>query len=160
MGDGEMRFDYPLAARRTRDELRLGMRDRAEQFQIWLLAGQLHRVIDVVERLPEALADLLPVVANPSASMNVRFGASAVFERYAGTTALKTLVPAFGMLAGHGDARVRADACHFLGLSGAPDAVRYLESRLDDPDAEVREIAAESLDELTTTIRDTEERQR
>jgi len=82
--------------------------------------------------------------------MNVRFGASAVLERYAATPALQALVPALGMLAGHGDARVRADACHLLGLSGTPNAIKYLEARLDDPDAEVREIAAESLEELQT----------
>jgi len=143
-----MSFGYPLAAQGTREALQLGMRDRAEQFQIWLFEGQLKRVLEVVERMPAALADLLPIVANPEADMNVRFGASAVFERYAGSTVLKALVPALGMLTGHGDARVRADACHFLGLSAAAEAMRYLEARLDDPDAEVREIAKESIEEF------------
>lgn len=145
-----MSFAYPLAARPTREALRLSLRDRAEQFQIWLLEGQLARVNAVVDRLPAALADLLPIVANPEANMNVRFGASAVFERHAGRAALRALVPAIGMLAGHGDPRVRADACHILGLSGAAAAIKYLEARRDDPDAEVREIAAESLEELKT----------
>ncbi len=145
-----MSFGYPLAAHTTREALRLGMRDRAEQFQIWLFEGQLKRVLEVVARKPATLADLLPIVANPEADMNVRFGASAVFEQYAGSAALKTLVPALGMLTGHGDARVRADACHFLGLSAAPEAMRFLEARLDDPDAEVREIASESLAEFKT----------
>jgi HEAT repeat protein len=45
---------------------------------------------------------------------------------------------------------VRADACHLLGLSGSADAIKYLEARLADPDAEVREIAAESIAELRT----------
>jgi HEAT repeat protein len=57
-------------------------------------------------------------------------------------------VPALGLLTGHGDARVRADACHMLGLSGSTSAIKYLEARRDDPDAEVREIAVESLEEL------------
>ena len=144
-------FDsYPMAAETTRAALRAGLRDRVEQFQIWLLEGQLKSVIAVVERLPKALADLLPIVANPEANLNVRFGASAVLERYAGAPALQALVPALGMLAGHGDARVRADACHLLGLSGASAAIEYLASRRDDPDAEVREIVAESLEELQT----------
>jgi HEAT repeat protein len=144
-------FGYPIASDATRAALRASLRNRAEQFQIWLLEGQLKSVIAVVERIPKALADLLPIVANPAANMNVRFGASAVLERYAATPALQALVPALGMLAGHGDARVRADACHLLGLSGTPNAIKYLEARLDDPDAEVREIAAESLEELKTT---------
>jgi HEAT repeat protein len=143
-------FAYPTASTTTREALRLGMRERGEQFQIWLLEGQLKSVLAVVERIPKALGDLLPIVASPEANMNVRFGASAVLERYAATPALQALVPALGMLAGHGDARVRADACHLLGLSGTPNAIKYLEARLDDPDAEVREIAAESLEELQT----------
>lgn len=145
-----MSLAYPLAAHATREALRLSLRDRAEQFQIWLLEGRLAQVNAAVDRLPAALADLLPIVANPEANMNVRFGASAVFERHAGSVAFKALVPTIGMLAGHGDRRVRADACHLLGLSGAAAAIKYLEVRRDDPDAEVREIAAESLEELKT----------
>lgn len=143
-----MKFDYPLAGDATRALLRASLRDRAEQFAIWLLEGQLKSVLAVVEKNPRALADLLPIVADPAANLNVRFGASAALECYAGTPALQALVPALGMLAGHGDHRVRADACHILGLSGAPQAIKYLEARLDDPDAEVREIAAEGLEAL------------
>ncbi len=145
-----MNHGYPIAPDATRAALRASLRDRAEQFQIWLLEGQLKSVLVVVERLPKTLADLLPIVANPEANLNVRCGASAVLERYANTPALQALVPALGMLAAHGDARVRADACHLLGLSGARDAIEYLEARRDDPDAEVREIVAESLEELHT----------
>lgn len=140
-----MRFDYPYASDATRALVRAALRDRAEQFAIWLLAGQLKNVLAVVEKNPQALADLLPIVANPQANLNVRFGAAAVLERYAGTPALQALVPALGLLSGHGDHRVRADACHLLGLSGSAEAIKYLEARLDDPDAEVREIVAESL---------------
>lgn len=143
-----MNHGYPIATDATRALLRAALRDRAEQFAIWLLEGQLKNVLAVVEKFPKALADLLPILANPEANMNVRFGASAVFERHAGTPALQALVPALGVLAGHGDHRVRADACHILGLSGTPAAIQYLEARLDDPDAEVREIATEGLEEL------------
>jgi len=145
-----MKPHYPTAGDTTRALLRASLRDRAEQFQIWLLEGQLKNVLAAVEKHPQALADLLPIVANPEANLNVRFGASAVLERYAGTPALMALVPALGLLAGHGDPRVRADACHILGLSGTPAAIKFLDARLDDPDAEVREIAAEGLEELQT----------
>jgi HEAT repeat protein len=145
-----MNYGYPTASDNTRALLRASLRDRAEQFQIWLLEGQLKSVLAVVERFPKALADLLPIVANPEANLNVRFGASAVLERFAGKPALQALVPALGMLAGHGDARVRADACHLLGLSSSREAIKYLEARQDDQDAEVREIVAESLEELQT----------
>lgn len=146
-----MKFDYPQAGAATRAALRASLRDRAEQFAIWLLEGQLKRVNEVVDRLPAALADLLPIIANPQANLNVRFGASAVFERHAGSAALQALVPALGLLTGHGDPRVRADACHLLGLSSSAKALPYLEARRDDPDAEVREIVADSLVELIGT---------
>jgi HEAT repeat protein len=143
-----MNHGYPMAGEDTREALRLGMRDRAERFHILLMEGQLKEVMAAVARQPAALADLLPIVANPEASMNVKLGASVVFEKYAGSEPLQALVAALGMLAGHGDPRVRADACHILGLSGTPKAIKYLEARLDDPDAEVREIAAEGIEEL------------
>jgi len=142
-------FGYPIAAAATRAWLRAALRDRSEQFQIWLLEGRIQDVIRVVERMPQALADLLPIVANPEANLNVRFGAVAVLERYAGKPPLQALIPALGLLCGHGDARVRADACHLLGLTGSPAAIKYLEARRDDPDADVREIVAESLEKLT-----------
>ena len=143
-----MTFSYPSAARATREALRLSLRDRVEQFQIWLLEGQLKQVNELIDRIPAALADLLPIVANPEANMNVRFGASAVLERHSGKDSLRALIPTLGLLAAHGDARVRADACHLLGLSASPKAIPYLEGRREDPDAEVREIVAESLDTL------------
>lgn len=143
-----MKPAYPYASDATRAALHASLRNRVEQFQIWLLEGQLKSVAQVVEHIPKALADLLPIVADPDANLNVRFGASAVLERYARTPALQALVPALGMLAGHGDHRVRADACHLLGLSGSAAAIKYLEARMDDPDAEVREIAADSLEDL------------
>lgn len=143
-----MNFGYPSTSDATRALLRASLRDRAEQFAIWLLEGRIKDVFAVVERIPSALADLLPIVANPAANLNVRFGASAVLERYAGKPPLQALIPALGMLTGHGDARVRADACHLLGLTGNRAAIKYLEARRDDPDPDVREIVAESLAEL------------
>lgn len=145
-----MKHAYPFATDSTRTLLRASLRDRAEQFAIWLLEGQLKNVLAVVEQQPKALAELLPIMANPDANMNVRFGASAVLERYAGQPALHALIPALGLLASHGDHRVRADVCHLLGLSGSRDAIPYLDARRDDPDAEVREIVAESLAEFHT----------
>jgi hypothetical protein len=136
------------------DELKLRVRAAggaggvADYFHILLMEGALKTVVAMVDARSELLAELLPIVANPEASMNVRFGASAVVERYAGTAALAGLVPRLGDLAGHVDARVRADACHYLGLSGSSDAREFLEPRLADDSAEVREIAADSLAEL------------
>lgn len=136
------------------DELKLRVRaasgpgGMADYFHILLMEGGLKKVIEIVDSRPELLADLLPIVGNPDASMNVALGASAVFERYAGKEPLRVLVMKLGKLSEHADARVRADACHYLGLSRSPLARAFLEPRLTDDSAEVREIAQESLDEL------------
>jgi hypothetical protein len=136
------------------DELKLRVRSAstggmADYFHILLMEGGLKKVIEIIDHRPELLAELLPIVGNPDASMNVALGASAVIERYAGNEALRALVPRLGKLAEHVDARVRADACHYLGLSGAPLARAYLEPCLRDESAEVREIATDSLTELS-----------
>jgi HEAT repeat protein len=146
-----MSFAYPVAAAQTQEALKQRMRSMPDYFHNLLKDGGLARVLEVIAAQPQTLADLLPIVANPDASINVRIGASAIFERYANSAVLRTMVPALGMLSMHGDHRVRADACYTLGLSGAPQAARFLEPRLADPDAEVREIAAEGLDALETT---------
>lgn len=120
----------------------------ADGFHALLKEGGLDQVVEAVRQVPERLAAVLPIVANPEASLNVRIGAGAVLESFAGQPALRALLPRLAELATDADARVRADACHYLGLTGDPGARPALQARLDDPDAEVREIAAESLAQL------------
>lgn len=130
-------------ARRAGDES--GM---ADYFHTLLKDGELAKVRAMIEVQPQLLAELLPIVANPEASINVRIGASAIFEGLAGGATLQALVPRLAQLAAHEDARIRADACFYLGLSRATAARPALEARVDDADAEVREIAVEALREL------------
>ncbi|MFA5082687.1 MAG: HEAT repeat domain-containing protein, partial [Hydrogenophilaceae bacterium] len=59
--------------------------------------------------------------------------------------AMLALVGRFGELTVHGDARVRADACHYLSLTRSAEARAYLTHCLQDEDDVVREIATESL---------------
>ncbi len=117
----------------------------AEAFHDLLKRGGLAQVLELVAAAPGRLAALLPIVGNPEASINVRLGAGVVFEDYAGTTALQALIPALGACSVHGDARVRADACHVLGLAGGESARPWLLARLEDVDGDVREIAQDGL---------------
>jgi HEAT repeat protein len=63
---------------------------------------------------------------------------------------LQSLLPQLAELTRHTDHRVRADACHLLGLSGSAAARPYLEACIKDSSEEVREIASESLQLLET----------
>ncbi|KAB2319902.1 HEAT repeat domain-containing protein [Betaproteobacteria bacterium SCN1] len=123
----------------------------ADWFHMLLKEGQLPRVQSLIESEPDLLAAVLPIVGNVEASLNVRLGAGVLLEHFADTTTLRALLPRLGELAQHSDARVRADACHYLGLADDARARAWLEARLDDADADVREIAAESLDSLKGT---------
>lgn len=143
--------DFELAGLRSREELeawagRAGSPEgMADYFHALLKEGRLAQVLDTVRRQPAALAAVLPIVANPEASINVRIGAGVVFEELAGSPGLAALAGPLGALTRHADARVRTDACHYLQFTGAPDARGYLEAARQDEDAVVRETAEESL---------------
>ncbi|MBP9916609.1 MAG: HEAT repeat domain-containing protein [Thiobacillaceae bacterium] len=117
----------------------------ADAFHDLLKTGGALQVLRLVRDEPGRLAGLLPIVANPDASLNVRLGAGMVFEAFAASPELRALVPALCDLLRHDDARVRADAAHVLGLSRDAAARPCLEPLLGDADADVREIAADSL---------------
>lgn len=145
---------FELTGLRSRPELEEWARragsagGMADYFHTLLKEGELAKVRAMIETQPELLAELLPVVADPAASMNVRIGAGATFEGLAGSAALQALVPRLAELAAHDDARIRADACFYLGLSRNAAARPALAVCVNDADAGVREIAAEALDEL------------
>ncbi len=125
----------------------------ADWFHVLLKEGQLPRVQALIEAEPDLLAAVLPIVGNVEASLNVRLGAGVLLESFAGSDALVKLVPRLGELSQHPDARVRADACHYLGLAGSDAARPWLEARIGDEDADVREIAGESLQSPTNPTR-------
>lgn len=144
---------YTLGGARTPAELETWARRAADPaatadaLHDLLKQGDLNQVLDLMAADPARLAALLPIVGNPEASMNVRIGAGAALEEYAGRPPLIDLIPALGDLSRHPDPRVRADACHYLGLARHAAARSWLEGCLADENAEVREIAAEGLGE-------------
>ncbi len=117
----------------------------AEYYAYLIEQRRLDRLSALVEQRPGTLAELMQLYADPSTSMAVRIGISAVLEDLAGSPALARLTPQLEQLTLAESASLRADACHFLGLAGDPGAVPAVDRLLDDPDPEVREIAAETL---------------
>lgn len=117
-----------------------------------LKQGQLPHVLSTVRHHPQHIAALLALAGDPDTDLTVRIGISAVLEDYAGSAQLQEQLPALLQLAQHEDPGIRADASHFLALSHSPDALPALQKLGDDPDATVREIAADSLAELTDSL--------
>lgn len=120
----------------------------AEGIAAWcdvqLAAGQLGRVEARAQRDPLWLAALLDLLGNDQTSLQVRLGASAILEG-ADAALLAGYGPRLAEQTRHADHRVRADACHLLSLIDNELSRQTLKSCLEDPDADVREIAAESL---------------
>jgi len=110
-----------------------------------LASGRIAKVLDLVEADAGTLEALLLLFADPETQLNTRIGISAIMEELAGTDRLRGLVARLGELTHHEKAHIRGDACHYLELAGDPAAVKYLRPLLQDRDAQVREVAQESL---------------
>jgi thioredoxin-like negative regulator of GroEL len=113
-----------------------------------LSTGKINRALELVQSEADALDALLQLFADPETQLNTRIGISAIMEELAGTERLRGLVDRLGELTHHDEARIRGDACHYLELAGDPAAATYLRPCLEDPDAEVREVAKEALQQL------------
>lgn len=145
---------YELAGVRTRAELeqyaRLGVSVEgfAKYYGELLAGGALSKAIASIREDEQRLGALVFLSGDKHAPLAARVGVGAVMEEFAGTPALRALVPALGELTRHADAHVRTDACHYLALSGARAAIPWIEKLLNDADRQTREVARESLDAL------------
>lgn len=93
-----------------------------------LKQGAYKQAVAFIAEDTNRLEPLLAIIANPEAGIDVRLGVSALLEAYANTPTLQKLVPQLADLTRHADHRVRADACHLLGLSGSAAACAHLKS--------------------------------
>ena len=118
----------------------------AEWLNELLSSGQLDQVLDRVRSDPAVMDALLQLFTDTDTQLNTRIGISATMEHLENTDTLRALVDQLGELTRHEDARIRGDACHYLALSGSSKAAGYIRPLLQDADAEVREVARESLE--------------
>jgi hypothetical protein len=106
---------------------------------------RLDEVVQRVRMQPASLTDLLNLLTDEETPITTRIGISAVVEELPGTGVLEQAVPELEQLTLSGSEQVRADACHFLGLSGDRSAVPAVRRLLEDESPDVREIALETL---------------
>jgi hypothetical protein len=145
---------YELDGLRTRAELeqyaRLGVSIEgfAKYYGELLAGGALSKVIASIREDEQRLGALVLLLRDRDTTLAARVGVGAVIEEFAATPALRALVPALGELTRQDDAHVRTDACHYLALSGTPEAIPWVERLLNDADPQTREVARESLDTL------------
>jgi len=110
-----------------------------------LSSGNIGKAIKLVQSTPNTINALLVLFADPEIQLNTRIGISAIMEELQDSPLLQGIVDKLGVLTGHEDARIRGDACHYLALSGAQQAIRFIKPLLQDQDPDTKELAQESL---------------
>lgn len=110
-----------------------------------LANGELKEAEALLEKQPQHLKALLPLLIEHETKIQVRLGIGALMEGFEDTDALRALLPQLIELSRDDDHRTRSDACHYLGLSHSEQALSALAARQDDDNEEVREIASESI---------------
>lgn len=150
---------FELAGLRSEQELRdwahkaAAGAGQSEMLAELLESGGIERCLELVSKDETTLRALLDLFTDPDGKLNVRIGISAVMESLAGTPTLQAIAEDLHKLLSHQDARVRGDACHYLSMSGHPQAAKWIQPLLEDTDAHVQEIAEESLAELSGSDR-------
>lgn len=146
---------FELQGSRTKQELQTWL-ERASSFSgvtdylVELLAeGNIEYVNRLIKRQPQALHNIIELMADTEAKINVRLGVGVIIEDMAETEEFKMVIPRLLEYLSDEDARIRGDACHYLSLTRDLSCIPAIEKLLADDSEDVREIAQESLDELT-----------
>ena len=144
---------YELSGALSRKELEEWAAQAAGEQHSGYLAHLLetNRLADAVKQVtddPRHLAGLLLQLGEADTPMAVKIGIGALLEELGKTPLIEAATAPLLTLLASENPQVRADAAHYLSLTGDPATIAALERLLDDADAEVREIAAESLAEF------------
>lgn len=148
---------FELTGSRSKQEL-LQWLQRASSFdgitmyiEETLSEGNVQSINKLIQQQPESLRNVIALMADAEAKINVRLGVGVVIEEIAETQIFKSIIPDLIAYLSNDDARVRGDACHYLSLTKDPTYVSDIKALLLDESMEVREIAQDSLDDLLTT---------
>lgn len=117
-------------------------------FDEQLKTGGLSRVEAMIRDDPTRLDAIARLAGDTDTAMQTRVGIAALLESIEGSGLAKHLSKKLVKLTSHPDARVRADACHYLALTENEESIASLETCLEDSDTTVKEIAAESIEHL------------
>jgi len=145
---------FELLGARSKQELQIwlqrasGTAGVSEYIKEVLSEGNIEAVKKLLQRHPEVLENIIEIMADPEAKINVRLGVGVIIEDMAEAEEFKAVIPRLIEYMSSEDARIRGDACHYLSLTKDSSYIPEIEKLLADESEEVREIAQESLDEL------------
>jgi hypothetical protein len=110
---------------------------------------ELDEAIQSLQRNPERLCELIQTLSDKELPMVIKIGIGAILEDFEDSEPLRRCIPELTELSQSNDPALRADACHYLGLTAAPELIPTIKALLKDADPHVREIAEETLEELS-----------
>lgn len=123
----------------------------ASKFDQLLSSGKVAKVITHLQKHPETISAIMQLLGNEGTVLSSRIGIGVIMEEFAGSGALLDLIPQLGEFAHHQDSRVAVDALYYLGLTGSERAIPILQGFVNHHDAELREAAEDSLENLGAT---------
>ncbi len=118
-------------------------------FDFLLSDGQVNKVISAIKENEDSIQSIMTLLGDSGTVLSTRIGIGVVFEEFAGSTLVKSLIPKLGKLSKHDDSRIRADVFHYLGMTADKSAIPFLEAGKNDKDSEIKEIISDSLEELS-----------
>ncbi len=122
-----------------------------DYLQELLLSGKVNDVVGYIRKRPQALKVISSFLDDADAKINLKLGVGVVFETFASEALMDDVIPDLIRYLEHNDPRVRADACHYLALSGRRTLIPVIRKCLQDEDKDVREIAADGLQQFQDT---------
>jgi hypothetical protein len=126
-----------------------GRADPLEHLVHLLETSRLDEVVKAISNTPDALPSLVTLLDDLDTAMAVRIGIGAVLEELP-ETLVRSAETALITLTDSGNQSVRADAAHYLSLVDTDTSRETLQRLLSDSSEEVREIAGESLEALSS----------
>jgi len=146
--------DFELVGLKSKSEIQQWIdksadaEDMGAYFEELMVSGEISKVQQLVEDKPRHMKTLLDIMANEESSLSARIGVGAIIEQLAGSEILQNNIDELGVYCKSPVARIRNDACYYLGLSHHEQAAKYIRPLLDDMDNDVKEIAQDALDEI------------
>lgn len=117
-------------------------------YSLLLDTRQLDKVVALIRAQPDTLHELIALLSEEDTPLAVRLGVGAVLETFQDSGLLERIIPDLEALTRSPQPHTRADASHYLGLTGDPRVIPTVRSLLEDKRPEVREIAQETLETL------------
>lgn len=147
---GALEFEGVLDAAELDKWLGLAGTDAAvtEYMEFMLSTGKLHRVQSILKEHPQWLPHLVSLLRKAALPMQVRVGIVALMEETAAELVTDEVIDHLRAIIEDGERHLQTDALHILSLYQDPAITHIMQQQLDNPDEEMREIAAEYMAKL------------